>query len=375
MPNGPLKVTQVGHPFNPIGNGRVTRIYFSSLRAARVDVLVRDAYGLQEPEMAQAREMLPCMTKEFGAINIFNLNGDEIEPVLKHLGGMPKGFNIIAPAWELPRFPAEWAEQVNRFDEAWCESAFIQQSVAAAARIPVLHMRLATEIKLEFFIGRRKFGIPEDSYTFLNFFDFRSYIQRKNPGAVLECFRRVIARRPWAKTNLVIKLHGAEAAPEAYQEFLAAVDSLAGRVVVINATLREAEVHNLIRACDAFVSLHRAEGYGLGLAEAMYLGKPVIGTGYSGNMDFMTPKNSYPVDYTLIPVPEGAYPHAEDQSWADPDLEDATRKMLKLVDDPTSGRALGAIASRDMRVNFSYRAAGLGYAARLAEITGMKKAA
>jgi glycosyltransferase involved in cell wall biosynthesis len=236
-------------------------------------------------------------------------------------------------------------------------------------------MRLATEIKLEFFAGRRKFGIPEDSYTFLNFFDFRSYIQRKNPGAVLECFRRVIARRPWAKTTLVIKLHGAEAAPEAYQEFLAAVEQLAGRVVVINATLREAEVHNLIRACDAFVSLHRAEGYGLGLAEAMYLAKPVIGTGYSGNMDFMTPQNSYPVDYTLIPVPEGAYPHAENQSWADPDLEDATRKMLKLVDDPTAGRALGAIASRDMRKNFSYRAAGLGYAARLAEITGMKKQA
>jgi glycosyltransferase involved in cell wall biosynthesis len=370
MPGAALKVTQVGHPFNPIGNGRVTRIYFSSLRAARVEVAVRDAYGLQEPEMAQAREMLPCMTDQFGAVNIFNLNGDEIEPVLKHLGGMPKGFNIIAPAWELPRFPAAWAEQVNRFDEAWCESMFIQKAVAQATKITVLHMRLATEIRLEDFVGRRRFGIAEDSYCFLNFFDFRSYIARKNPGAVLECFRRVIAARPWAKTTLVIKLHGADAAPQAYREFLAAVEPMAGRVVVINATLRETEVHNLIRACDAFVSLHRAEGYGLGLAEAMFLGKPVIGTGYSGNMDFMTKENSYPVAYTLVAVPAGAYPHAENQEWAEPDLDDATAKMLALVDDPKAGRALGAIASRDMRVRFSHRAAGLGYAARLAEIAG-----
>jgi len=80
------------------------------------------------------------------------------------------------------------------------------------------------------------------------------------------------------------------AGPAEVQDFLADLRELHGRVVVLEATMSEVEVHNLIRSCDAFVSLHRPEGYGLGLAEAMYLGLPVIGTGYSGNMAFMTPE-------------------------------------------------------------------------------------
>ena len=132
----------------------------------------------------------------------------------------------------------------------------------------------------------------------------------------------------------------------------------------------EVKVHNLIRCCDAFVSLHRSEGYGLGLAEAMYLGLPVIGTGYSGNMDFMTQENSILIGYRLVPVPPDAYPHAEDQHWAEPDLDEATAHMIGLVDDPAVGRALGARGSRSVRIGFSYRAVGLRYAQRLARIAG-----
>jgi glycosyltransferase involved in cell wall biosynthesis len=139
-------------------------------------------------------------------------------------------------------------------------------------------------------------------------------------------------------------------------------------VVILTETLSENEVYNLIRCCNCFVSLHRSEGYGLGLAEAMYLGLPVIGTGYSGNLDFMTPDNSILISYRLIPVPPDAYPHAEGQHWAEPDLEEATARMIRLVDDPAVGRALGARGSRSMRIGFSYRASGLRYARRLAKM-------
>ena len=100
----------------------------------------------------------------------------------------------------------------------------------------------------------------------------------------------------------------------------------------------------------------------------MYLGLPVIGTGHSGNLDFMTPDNSIMIGHRLVPVPCGAYPHAEDQYWADPDLDEATARMIELIDDPAAGRALGARGSRSIRTGFSYRAAGLRYANRLAEI-------
>jgi glycosyltransferase involved in cell wall biosynthesis len=365
-----LHLTQVGHPFNPIGTGRATRLVFSSARAAGIDMAVRDVYNFQTPETAQAREILPFVTTSFGPVNLFHLNGDEIEPALNHLGGMPDGYNIVAPFWELPHFPNEWAAQVNRFNEVWAPSAFVRDAVAAAVDIPVLHMKLATEVAVDGFINRRHFGIPEDSFAFFTFFDGRSYMARKNPQAVVACFRRLVAARPFARTVLVIKLHGGENAPEELRRFLAGIEDLAGRVVVLQATMPEDQVHNLIRDCDAFVSLHRSEGFGLGLAEAMFLGKPVIGTGWSGNMDFMTAENSYPVPYELVPVPAGAYPHASGQTWAEPDLGPATAAMLALVDDPAAARALGAKASRDMRIKHSYRAAGLRYAARLSEITG-----
>jgi len=364
----PLRLTQVGHPFNPIGTGRATRIVFASARAAGIEVSVRDVYQFQVPDEAQRRDILPHATEAFGAVNLFHLNGDEIEPALAHLGGMPAGHNVVAPFWELPRFPAEWAEQVNRFDEVWAPSLFIRDAVAAAVQIPVLHMPLATEIALERFAGRRCFAIPEDAFAFFTFFDGRSYMARKNPQAVVDCFRRVVKARPFARTVLVIKLHGGETAAAELQNFLAGLEDLAGRVVVLEATMPEGQVHNLIRDCDAFVSLHRSEGFGLGLAEAMFLGKPVIGTAWSGNMDFMTAENSKLVPYTLAPVPEAAYPHAEGQEWAEPDPDAAAAAMLALVDDPAAARALGAQASRDIRTRFSYRAAGLRYAKRLAEI-------
>jgi glycosyltransferase involved in cell wall biosynthesis len=191
---------------------------------------------------------------------------------------------------------------------------------------------------------------------------------RKNPQAVVECFRRLLEERPWARTSLVVKLHGAEAAPAELQAFLASLNDLRGRVVVLNYTMTEVEIHNLIRCCDAFVSLHRSEGYGLGLAEAMYLGLPAVGTGYSGNMDFMTPDNSFPISFQLVPVPAGGYPHSEGQHWAEPDLDEALACMIKLLDHPGEGRALGVRASRSMRVDFSSRAAGLRYANRVTHI-------
>jgi glycosyltransferase involved in cell wall biosynthesis len=363
-----LRLTQVGHPFNPIGTGRATRLVFGAAQAAGIEISVRDIYRFQKPDSEQARAILPCMTEQFGTVNIFHLNGDEIEPALEHLGGLPPGYNIVAPFWELPNYPAAWAAQVARFDEAWAPSAFIREALATAVEIPVLHMKLPTEITIPHFEARRHFGIPETSYAFFTFFDGRSYMARKNPEAVVAAFRQLLAARPLARTTLVIKLHGRENAPAALQNFLAGLDDLADRVVVIEATLQEQQVHNLIRCCDAFVSLHRSEGFGLGLAEAMFLGKPVIGTAWSGNMDFMTLENSHLVPFELVKVPADAYPHAEDQSWAEPDVTAAAAAMRDLVDDPKAGGALGAKASRDMRTHHSLRAAGLRYAARLAEI-------
>ena len=308
-------------------------------------------------------------------VNIFHINGDEVEQALGHIGrNLPSGaYNIIYPVWELSIYPQEWAKQLDRFDEIWATSKFVFDSITKAVSRPVFNMSQATDVRLTSFLGRRHFGLPENSYLFLFYFDFRSWIDRKNPFAALEAFDKVCAARPGEDIRLVIKLNrptGPSPWEADFPRFMRAIEQSRHKdsVIVIDRILTDNEIKNLVRCCDCFVSLHRSEGYGRGMAEAMFLGKPVIATGYGGNLDFMNEANSCLVRYKLIDVEEGQYPYARGQVWAEPDVDHAVYYMLKLLDDRDYGRKLGEIASRHIRTHFSYRAIGLRYKNHLEEI-------
>ncbi len=363
-------VCVVGHPYGPLGYHRAARCSFASLRAAGMQPTLMDVSDDRTVVPMYAEKFAPYATSEFSDFTLFHLNGDEIEAVLEQLGGLPRGRRTaVFPMWELPRYPEVWARQLERFDEVWAGSQFIADAIQPMVSVPVFHMPLGTEVASPQMRSRRYFGISEAAYAFLFFCDLRSFVDRKNPLAVLEAFRLFLAQRPWALATMVIKFHGSEHAPEVAGELARLAAQLGPRVLLINQMMPEADVYALIRACDAFLSLHRAEGYGLGLAEAMCLGRPVVGTGYSGNLDFMTPGVSRLVDYRLVPVPEGAYPHWQDQVWAEPDIKHAAKLMVELYDDPDSGRELGRRARTHMQAHFSYRAVGLKYAARVEAAT------
>ncbi|MBI4525719.1 MAG: glycosyltransferase family 4 protein [Deltaproteobacteria bacterium] len=308
-------------------------------------------------------------------LNIFYINGDEVERAADRLGGkLPYGaHNVICPQWELGIYPREWIEHLNRFDEIWAPSRFVVDSLEKATTKPVFHLPLAVQIKLSSLLGRRYFGLPESAYLFLFCFDFRSYISRKNPLAAIQAFDEVCAARSREGMRLVIKLHGASSSAKSrleFQEFITEVNKYGciDRLIIIDDVFTDNEIKNLVRCCDCFVSLHRSEGFGRGMAEAMLLSKPVVATGYSGNLDFMDDQNSCLVRHKLVDVPESAYPHAKGQVWAEPDIDSAVSHMLKLLDDRDYGRALGQIASRHIRTYFSYRAIGLRYKRRIDEI-------
>jgi len=361
------EVCLVGHPYTPIGMGEHLRASFRSFRAAGESPRLLDVYKLEQPSPADKAEFGPSMQSTLAPINIFHINGDEIRQAWKHLGHpeqMP-GYNVIYPLWELPRYPQEWASQLDRFDEIWAPSRFIMESLEKACSKPIYHMPLSCQVSLTSFVGRRYFGIPEADYAFLFFYDLRSFSTRKNPGGVLRAFRSLLAKRPYSKAHLVIKVNGVETNPAAFAELQQQVANLHNSVTLIQRTMTGNEVKNLVRCCDCFVSLHRSEGYGFGCAEAMALGRPVIATAYSGNMDFMVPEASLGVDYKLIPVLEGEYPHHENQVWADPDYEQAASFMVDVLDSPEKGRALGAAARRHMQNRFAYRPTGLKYVDRL----------
>lgn len=351
--------------------GEHIRSAYRSFRSVGAMPHVLDIYEMNPPNGDSPRGLQESLTRRFSEINIFHINGDEVEQALSHLsceGFSDEIYRIIYPAWELPRYPKEWGMQLERFHEIWAPSLFIKQSLEESVAVPVIHMPLACEVPLSSFQGRRHFGIPENTYAFLFFFDFRSYIARKNPYAVVEAFRELLSNRPYAPLSLVMKLQGVEYAPNEARQFLASLSDIGNRMILLDKVMEDNEIKNLIRCCDCFVSLHRSEGFGRGLSEAMYLGKPVIATAYSGNMDFMTPENSMLVNYELVNVPKGAYPFGEGQVWAEPDLEDAVTHMLRLIDDPSLCRRLGKHASLTIRRDFGYRKSGLRYLARVREI-------
>jgi glycosyltransferase involved in cell wall biosynthesis len=363
-------VAVVGHPFGPLGTSRVARCSFASFRAVGVETHVLDVWRTVKPGAAYA-DIAHHSTRKMADFNLFHLNGDEIEPALERLGGLRgDARNAICPMWELPRYPDEWARQLERFDEVWAGSRFIADAIGPAVSIPVVHLPLATQVTRLRLRGRRHYAIPEDAYAFLFLFDLRSYAERKNPFGVIEAFSRFLSRRPEAQACLVVKVHGTANAPEQATELVQRIAALRPRAVLVDQLMDEDEVHTLIYNSDAFISLHRAEGYGLGLAEAMCLGKPVVATAYSGNLDFMDDSVARLVPYSLVPVSPGAYPHWQDQSWADPDIDAAAQAMVELYDDPETGRQLGRRASQHMQANFSFRATGLRYLERVISTAG-----
>ncbi|WP_304178917.1 glycosyltransferase family 4 protein [Phenylobacterium aquaticum] len=362
----------VGHPFAPIGMGTHGRAAIRALRAARLSPGVVDIYGMDRRRDAGLEaEFAPLLAPGLSPrTNLFCINADEVEPTLARMdaGAFASAYNIIYPAWELARYPEPWARILERFDEVWAPSAFVADAITPAVARPVLHMPLSVEPRLGSFLGRRYFAIPEHSFAMLFSFDFSSYAQRKNPGAVLEVFERLVARRPEAALHCVIKFKGGDPEHPTAKALMARIAALGGRAQALTRELSDDEMGNLVRNVDAFVSLQRSEGFGFGMAEAMALGRVAAATGYSGNLDFMTPETSRLVDYRLVPVGPDDYPYPDDQVWAEPDLDQAVAILEALLDDPVELRALGGRARRHMRTHFSHRASGLRYAARLGEL-------
>ncbi|MDQ2972513.1 MAG: glycosyltransferase [Pseudomonadota bacterium] len=252
--------------------------------------------------------------------------------------------------WELERFPAAWHDAFDLVDEVWVASEFVCCCVAAATDKPVTLMPMPIDFSSPVAIDRHRFGIPADKFVFLFTFDYHSYPQRKNPEGVIAAFRAAFPRDR-KDVHLLIKTLNADRLPDAHLRVVTAT-AADPRIVASDAHLTREQTSALLGCADAYVSLHRSEGFGLGAAEAMGLGKPVIATGYSGNMDFMSERDARLVDFTLVDVAANAYPHWQGQQWAQPDIAQAARRMRALADDPSAAAALGAAAS--MRIRRQY---------------------
>jgi len=261
-------------------------------------------------------------------------------------------------AWELEWLPRAWRHAFSFYDEIWAASNFARDAFAKSGLRPVRLMPMAVSLpKDPIRKDRAAFGLPEEATVFLFMFDFRSYASRKNPEAVIAAFQKAFPKGN-ENVRLLLKTHGGETAPDAWERLRQlAADP---RILIRDMVLERGETVNLLASTDAFVSLHRSEGFGRGPAEAMLLARPVIATAYSGVMDFLSSDCAYLVGYKLVPVAASDYIGVEGQSWAEPDIEEAAAHMRAVYEDPEQARIL-ALRGRE-RIQTLYHPARVGAA-------------
>ena len=296
-------------------------------------------------------------------VNLFHLN---VQELINLLDTRPRWLdvvrhvNAIVPFWELPRLPfiPDWAGLLGSMDLVLAPSRFILESIERSAPTAhAVHYPQTVFLPAEIAASRDAFGLPHDAVLFFMNIDVTSDLARKNPTAAMAAFRAAFApqeRVPDERVFLVVKLgHTTSGYPWADASQLMAELAAMPNAVVIDRQLTYEETLSLNAACDVYVSLHRSEGLGLNLLEAMTLGRPVIATGWSGNMDFMTPGDSCLVGYELVPVrathfayrPEAIGPG---QVWAEPSIPEAAQWMRRLADDESLRHRIGASARAAM---------------------------
>jgi glycosyltransferase involved in cell wall biosynthesis len=368
LPEGELRwgVNVVGFFTAELGVGEAARLLVSGLDAADVPVLSIQG-NLMPPSRTESTFNYTTPDQAAFPINILCINGDGIPVFAREAGRsfFDSRYSIALWWWEAGEPPASWKPAYDFIDEVWVGSRHVYDLLAPASPTPVVQVPLPV---VEPSVAQRslsQLGLPEDGYLFLCVHDYHSVAARKNPAGVVEAYRRAFPELGGAR--LIIKSINAADDP---REHARVVMAARGRddIVLIDDYLTGAEKNAMIAAADCFVSLHRSEGFGIPLAEAMILARPVIGTRYGGSLEFMTDENSYLVDWDPVAVGEGAYPYSPQAQWAEPRLDHAAALMREVFEHPAQARERGRLARRDLLERHSPAAAGEAMRRRLSVV-------
>ncbi|MEM9282118.1 MAG: glycosyltransferase [Verrucomicrobiota bacterium] len=378
----PFGVNLIGYATYALGVGEDLRTTYHALEANAVPTTVID---FAPGDRDRARELslqshlsreapysftLLCMTAEETARYVLYQGTEHLE-----------GRYIIGYwPWELENWPDEWIPLLDLVNEVWVSTHHIAMGLRAATSKPVQVMPLCVDSpdpELRALDSqqrtsiRDRFVLPEKDILFFFSFDLDSSIERKNPWGALTAFQRAYPHSDSANEHpnvgLVIKTFSPKQANASWEELkeIAAADP---RIRIVEANLSRFELLSLMGACDALLSLHRAEGFGRGLAEALKLGLDVIATDWSGNTDFCSGHLAHPVPYELVPVPPGAYPFHKGQRWAEPDLDAAADIIRSVVEKRASAAPDQEWTGADYADQFSMKTCGARYRSRLEEL-------
>ena len=334
------------------GLGEAARLHACALEAAGAEVRRIDLdTTVVHPRFIDAHQRLDSRPHEDG-VDLVVANPDVWDAVALQLDSTGRRRPRLGCwFWELAEAPPTWRAAAQHLDGLVVASSHIRRAVSEVLRMPVFVVPLSIEPdEARDRLSRGDFGLPAEPYLFLTAFDFHSSFERKNPLAVMAAFREAFPG-PENKVALLIKTSNAAHYPEKLKHLL---DGTGGdpRIIVRDGLLDTEHVSDLQASCDAFVSLHRAEGFGLSLAECMARGKPVVATAWSGNLDFMDECTALLIGAPLTDV-EGDCPPYTGGRWAEPDVTLAAAAMRRLVADRSFSRSLGARAQRRVATQLS----------------------
>lgn len=363
-------INVVGYLRLALGLGEVGRKMLASLADAGVSAQGLPVHFGSESTPVEVGMESSFADRAVAPIQLFNINADQLPRVIDHLGPALRedAYRIVMPFWELEEFPEAWLPAFDCVDEVWAPTRYVQSMLAPRLSIPVFHMPLTLTLTPPPNCARSDFGLPDHAFLFFFAFDYFSFIERKNPLALVRAFKKAFAgQRKAESVKLVIKTLNADAAGEANRDLREALRDEPD-IILVDQTLDRVQTLQLINLCDAVASLHRSEGLGLIVAEAMALGKPVIATDYSATTELVTPATGWPVDFKLVRVAEGEYPHTHEQVWAQPDEDHAAWQMRQVVMNPVEARRRADTARVFLEANFGSQACTRRLSQRIAEL-------
>jgi glycosyltransferase involved in cell wall biosynthesis len=357
-------VNLLGHFCHPSGIQEAVHATVRALHSAHVRTSCRDIPARLMRDLPNRSAYMGLEVFDYTLLHV--APEPMVEVFYPHSGLAPRPgvYRIVVWFWELEEVPAEWVKYAQVIDEIWAPTQFIARAMRKTMPMPVVDMLPAVDLGPVPSLPRSHFGLPDDRFIFLFCFDMSSVMERKNPLGLIQAFQRAFAGD--SRVQLVIKLTRGDTDPAGLRRLTEAA-SAAG-VTLIDRVMPREESRALMNCCDCYVSLHRSEGFGYTLAEAMLLGKPVIATGYSGNRDFMSSANSLLVEYQRVPITQDLPFYPRGAVWAEPSTEHAAHLLRWVFEHPRQAQALGAKAREDVRRLLSPDAVGRRMVRRLREL-------
>lgn len=329
----PDGINLIGNIRGDTGLGQSMRLVADIINASDIDFMIYNYYVPPGDSMTDKSWDEKISDKLKYNINLIHINPSELSIAFMDIGRQEwdKRYNIGYWLWELEEFPQEWMPAFALLDEIWTPSEFISETLRKYTDKPVYTVPYSVTAPVDDTYDREYFGLPDDRFLFMTAFNSGSGMIRKNPVSVAKSFKKAFPKDN-QEVGLVIKINESE---QSRQDIELIKKELNGyeNVYYICRTLTKVQTNSLINCVDVFVSLHRAEGFGLVLAESMLNRTPVIATNWSANTEFMNSDVACMIDYKMEEIKKDIPPFKKGFRWAQADLDKAAAAMRRLYAD------------------------------------------